>query len=352
MNTDIERLLAAAADDGDQPLTTDVDQLLTRARRSVRRGRLVTVSTAVLTTGAIIAGVATWSASRHESTGPAGGTVRYDATTGRIVDDETGARVQPPPPVSTLSDADLRDQCKQADNEWLDFVKEHGANPDDKAGPLDARWKVAVKAGTGNRVHVIFLSPDKSVYGTCALTAIRQAQSYGRFSTSTKPVGGLQRSTAGVRVPDGVRAVLVDVDGENTPRQALLGIDGFYSLGVGDATTSGRVRRVRGYDDQGHKVYEYTRPTPTPYQQTVPESVTVKTADPVAADLVLTKDPLTGKALVAPPPVSPLTDEQVTTRCRQVDDIYFKGRGGADPRIKAAGPVTKDWQVALKTGTG
>jgi hypothetical protein len=40
-----------------------------------------------------------------------------------------------------------------------------------------------------------------------------------------------------------------------------------------------------------------------------------------------------------------------------VDDIYFKDldRGGANPAdsvIKAAGPVTKDWKVALKTGTG
>ena len=354
MSTDIERLLAAAADDADQPLTTDVDELLTRARRSVRRGRLVTVSTAVLTTGVIIAGVATWSANRKESTGPAGQTVTFDTKTGRIVDDEAGARVQPPPPISTLSDANLRDQCKQADKEWLDFLKERGANPSDKAGPLDARWKVAVKAGTGNRVHVIFVSPDKSIYGSCALTAVRQAQSYGRFSTSTKPVGGMVRSTAGIRVPDGVRAVLVDVDGESRPRQALLGADGFYSLGVGDVTTSGRVRRVRGYDEQGHKVYEYTRPTPTPFQQTVPDSVTVKTADPVTPNVVLTKDPLTAKGLVAPPPVSPLTDEQVTTRCREVDDIYFSGSrsGVGDPRIKAAGPVTKDWHVALKTGTG
>ena len=68
MSTDIERLLAAAADDADQPLTTDVDDLLVRARRSVRKTRIATVSTAVLTTGVIIAGVATWSANRTEST--------------------------------------------------------------------------------------------------------------------------------------------------------------------------------------------------------------------------------------------------------------------------------------------
>jgi hypothetical protein len=72
---------------------------------------------------------------------------------------------------------------------------------------------------------------------------------------------------------------------------------------------------------------------------------------------LLTKDPETGKPLAAPPPVSPLTDEQVTTRCRGVDDVYFNGTDMVparpkDPEDKAAGPVTKDWQVALKTGTG
>lgn len=62
---------------------------------------------------------------------------------------------------------------------------------------------------------------------------------------------------------------------------------------------------------------------------------------------------MTGKALAPPPPVSPLTDAQVTTRCSEVDDIYFSGSSRArDPRITAAGPVTKEWQVALKTGTG
>ena len=40
MSTDIERLLAAAADDSDQPLHTDVEDLLVRARRSVRKGRM------------------------------------------------------------------------------------------------------------------------------------------------------------------------------------------------------------------------------------------------------------------------------------------------------------------------
>ncbi len=52
-----------------------------------------------------------------------------------------------------------------------------------------------------------------------------------------------------------------------------------------------------------------------------------------------------------------LTDDQITTRCRGVDDNYFRDLANSpgnpnDAVIMAAGPVTKDWQVALKTGTG
>ena len=341
MSTDIERLLAAAADDTDQPLTTDVDDLLVRARRSVRKTRIATVSTAVLTTGVIIAGVATWSANRNESTGPADGPrVTMDPSTGRIIKDETGKAVQTPPPVSQLSDTNLRNQCKQADKEYVDFLRERGANSFDKGQPLGANWKVVVKAGTGNRVQAMFLSPDQSIVSTCTLMSVGQAQSYGRSSTKPEATSGTTPTgTAVNRVPDGVREVLVDLDDETEPRQALLGENGFYSLGF-DASTSGRVRQVRGYDAQGHKVFEYVRPPlPTPQWLSVPDNVTVKTAEPITPNVVLTKDPLTGKALAPPPPVSPLTDEQITTRCRGVDDIYFVA--GARRRSRGTRPPAR-----------
>jgi len=46
VSTDLERLLAAAADDSNQPLHTDVDDILARGRRSVRRSRIASASTA------------------------------------------------------------------------------------------------------------------------------------------------------------------------------------------------------------------------------------------------------------------------------------------------------------------
>ncbi|HEY3558812.1 MAG TPA: hypothetical protein VGL05_15175 [Kribbella sp.] len=358
MSTDIERLLAAAADDTDRPLTTDVDDVLARARRSVKRSRIATASTAVLTAGVIIGGISTWSANRTDSDGPVGTptpdrTITIDVKTGRVIDDETGKLVQPPPPVSQQSDGSLRDQCRQADQEYLDAEREHGSNTFDKAGPLDGSWKVMVKAGSGTAAQVTFLSPDQSIAGICTLTDVGKAAAYGRFRT--KAITGQVPSEADLnapRVPSDVREVLVDFDGKGGLRQALVGQDGFYSLGAGPLT--GRVQRVRGYDAAGHKIYDVVIPAiPTaPARPSVPSNVTLKTAAPVVPDAVLTKDPLTGKTLVPAPPVSPLTDEQVTTRCRGVDDIYFGQGHQPDPVIDAAGPLTKDWKVALKTGTG
>ncbi|HET6741005.1 MAG TPA: hypothetical protein VFH76_18810 [Kribbella sp.] len=357
MTTDIERLLAAAADDSEHPPTTDVDDLLIRARRSVRRTRIATVSTAVLTTGIIITGVATWSANRTAGDGPVGKpttgrTITVDVRTGRIVDDETGHLVQPPPPVSQLSDNSLRDQCKRADQEYRDSEHEHGSNTFDKAGPLDNNWKVVVKTGAGVAAQATFLSPDNSIASTCTLIGPSKAQSYGRFQT--KAITGQAPSEADLnvpRVPSDVREVLVDFEGKSDPQQAVVGEDGFYSLGP--ATRTVRVHRIRGYDAAGHKTYDVTIPPipTTPVQPPVPSNVTLKIATPVTPDAVMTKDPLTGKALAPAPPVSPLTDEQVTTRCRGVDDIYRQG-SGHDQRDTDAGPVTKNWKVALKTGTG
>ncbi|NIK59409.1 hypothetical protein [Kribbella shirazensis] len=365
MSTDIERLLAAAADDTDQPLNTDVDDLLVRARRSVRSTRIATVSTAVLTTGVIIAGAATWSANRDQSTAPAGvpgATITIDAKTGLVVDGETGKTIQPPPPVSPLSDAEIYRRCVQYDRENVDFLREQKANLWDKAGPITPQWKVVYKSGDQSLLSAGFLSPDKSILSTCTMDAPQKPFTNGRLSTTEKApkstAGVPQAAEAGAWVPvAGAARVLVEYRGDKSPRQALVGTDGFYTLGY-TGVRSGQIplQRIRAYDATGKKIWELVnKPAdePTVASPTGPDNVTVKTADPVTPDAVLTKDPLTGKALVPPPPVSPLTDEEITTRCRGVDGIYLEGGSPAqDPRIKAAGPVTKDWKVALKTGTG
>lgn len=368
MNNDIEHLLATAADDTDRPLDTDVDGLLVRARRSVRRTRIAAASTAVLTTAAIIGGVATWSATRSESDGPAGKptgqTLTMDVHTGRIIDDETGKTVAPPPPVSPLSDAEVLRRCISSDDTYQRFQEVHpGKNPD-TVGPLSTRWKVVVKSGDQSVLNALLLSTDKSTVSMCTMSGPDKGSSFGRTHVSDLLAKGMYRLPmtiqSGLKVPvPGVTRVLLDLAGESSPREALVGTDGFVTLGVPpkDAKLI-TVDRVRGYDSTGTKVFDQTttRPASAP-ARTVDPSVTVKTAQPITPVVVLTKEPGTGKPLAPPPSVSPLTDDQITTRCRGVDDIYFRdlGQGGSnsgDAVIKAAGPVTKNWQVALKTGTG
>jgi len=365
MSTDLERLLAAAADDTDQPLHTDVDEILVRGRRSVRKSRIATVSTAVLTTAAIVGGIAAWSTTRPESAEPAGTpngrTITIDVKTGRIIDDETGKTVVPAPPVSPLSDAEVLSRCTKYDHTYQHFSQAHPGKTLDKAGPVDARWKIVVKSGDRSVLNALFLSPDQSIVSTCTMDGPEKPDSFGRTRTAAISAKGQIRHQMqpqdGLRVPvRGVNRVLVDLAGESSPREALLGTDGFLTLGhPGENAKLITVDRIRGYDAGGTKIYEHV-PTPItpPSMPAVDPSVTVRTADPITPQVVLTKDPETGKPLAPAPLVSALTDEQITTRCRGVDDIYFKDSAGhpADPRIKAAGPVTKDWQVALKTGTG
>ncbi|MER7247108.1 hypothetical protein [Kribbella sp. NPDC000426] len=364
MNNDIEHLLATAADDTDRPLTTDVDHLLVRARRSVRRTRIATASTAVLTTAAIIGGLATWSATRDEGAGPAGTpgqTITIDVKTGRIIDNETGKTVVPAPPLSPLPDAEVLNRCSRYDGAYQRRAHlEHKTA--DKAGPINDRWKVMVKSGDQSALNALLLSPDQSIVATCTMSGPTKPESLGRTSTANFTAKSQYRNALtlqdGFRVPvPGVTQVLMDLAGESSPRAALVGTDGFVTLGRGKDDKLITLERIRGYDASGKKVYDHA---PQPFvapPRTVDPSVTVKTATPITPVVVLTKEPGSGKPLAAAPPVSPLTDEQVTTRCEGVDEIYFKDldKGGVnadDAVIKAAGPISRAWQVALKTGTG
>ncbi len=366
MSTDLERLLAAAADDSDQPLHTDVGDVLVRARRSVRKSRIAAASTAIVTTAAILGGVAAWSATRSESAGPAGTpknqTITIDAKTGRIVDNETGKTVTPAPPVSPLSDAEVLRRCRPYDPAYRHQAQTHKTM--DKAGPVDARWKIVVKSGDQSVLNALFLSPDQSVVSTCIMNSPEKPASVGR--TMTADVSSRSRTQQPLTVHDGlllpvtgVTRVLVDLAGESSPREALVGTDGFVTFGhPGKNDKLITLTRIRGYDAGGTRVYDQiVKPITPPAQPAVDPKVTVKTADPITPQVVLTKDPQTGKALAPAPPVSPLSDDQIRDRCRLWEQEIatnpaYGGQGPQDPRAKAAGPITKSWDVALKTGTG
>jgi hypothetical protein len=366
VNHDLEHLLATAADDTDRPLNTDIDDLLIRARSSVRKKRIATASTAALVTAAIIGGIATWSASRPASQGPAGTpagqTITIDARTGRIIDNETGKTVVPAPPLSPLSDAEVLRRCSAHDLPSARLI-DPAHKTADTAGPINGRWKVVVKSGDQSVLNAQLLSPDQSVVATCTMAGPAKPESILRTSPAMVAARSQYQTPLterdAFRVPaPGVARVLLDIHGESNPREALVGSDGFVTLGhPGKDDKLITVDRIRGYEAAGKKVYDHTTKPYTAPARTVDPAVNVKTAQAITPVVVLTKEPGTGKPLAAAPPVSPLTDEQVTTRCEGVDEIYFKDldKGGVntdDAVIKAAGPISRAWQVALKTGTG
>ncbi|MEU4389729.1 hypothetical protein [Kribbella sp. NPDC023855] len=375
--TDLEDLLAAAADDTDRPARYTVDDIVRRGRRSVRRSRIAIVSTAALTTVAVIGGLTAWSNTLNQSEGPAGTpknqTITVDAKTGRVVDNETGTTAQAPPPVSPLSDAEVLKRCKQYDKESVDFNKEHLANTYDKAGPINARWTIVVKSGDQTRLDALFLAPDKSIVSSCTMDGPQRPTTNGRYSTTQAYWVGKapkdQRPQAvqgNVRVPVvGATHVLVNLAGEATPRLALLGPEGFFTLGPtwGKAFASTRktspkewqpsIQRVRAYDSAGKRLYDWKwQKVEMPKLTPVPADVKIKLQAPITPEVELTVDPETGKPLVATPPVSPESDDRIRTRCKKPDDAYFKAGAAGDQRTTGAGKISPDWKVVLKTGTG
>ncbi|WP_433002906.1 hypothetical protein [Kribbella sp. CA-294648] len=376
--TDLEDLLAAAADDTDRPTRYTVDDIVRRGRRSVRRSRIAIVSTAAFTTVAVIGGLTAWSNTLNQSDGPAGTpkneTITVDAKTGRVVDNESGKTAQAPPPVSPLSDAEVLKRCKDSDVQYVTSMQRLGANTFDKAGPIDARWTVLVKSGDQQRLQALFLAPDKSIVSTCTMEGPERGKTHGRYSTTQVFSAGKaskdQRPQAvqgNVRVPvDGATQVLVNLAGEAAPRLALVGPEGFFTLGYPTwdeaYKTAGKtapeewqpsVQRVRAYDAAGQRLYDWkyqkieiSKPTP------VPASVKITLQPAITPEVELTEDPETGKPLVATPPVSPESDDRIRTRCRKPDDAYFTAGPAGDRRTTDAGKISPDWQVVLKTGTG
>ncbi|MFC9688942.1 hypothetical protein ACFTSF_10410 [Kribbella sp. NPDC056951] len=379
MSNDIERLLATAADDTDQPLHTDIDDILARGRRSVRRTRIAVASTAVLTTLAIAGGVTVWQGTLHQSEAPAktpkNETITIDAKTGRITDNESGIQAALPPLVSPLSDADVLSRCRKFDSQYVQSNKERGSNSYDKAGPIDARWKVLVKSGDTKRLQALFLAPDRSIVANCTMEGPERPTMHGRYSTSIIPYPkGIEGNPDprpqvvenGIKVPTaGVTQVLVNLAGESAPRQALVGPEGYFTLGYPEWEQMHKIdpnskewdnyeptiQRIRAYDASGKRVYDwkYVKVEP-PKPKQIPADVKIKTADPIEPRTVLTKDPENGKPL-AVVPFSPLSDEQVRTECKKPDDAYIDGgKGSGDERPYDAGRISPDWKVALKVG--
>lgn len=156
MSTDLETLLARAADDTDQPLAHSIEDVVRRGRRGRRLQRTGAVAASALTAGAVIAGVTVWTgagAPKDDGIQPAG---RPTKTV--TVDTKTGKVVQPPP--STVSDAQIVARCRPLDEEFR-TATQNGQNSRWGGGsdPLD-HWQVVLTQGENTWFRAILRSPD------------------------------------------------------------------------------------------------------------------------------------------------------------------------------------------------
>jgi hypothetical protein len=273
MSTDIERLLAAAADDSGQPLRLTADDGVRRARRTTRNRRIATAATAAFTGAVVVGGLVTWSGNLPNGVQPAGAATPTKTV---MLDVETGKVIAPPPLVSSVSDRDVISRCRQKDIEYVQTV---GRQPSDTTGgDLNSRWSVAIKTSDKFTFNAVLVSPDHRAAAFCHITSGPTASWGASRARLSRPAanGTVVRAgyVDGVQVPSNVTKVLVEIPGEAQVRQARLGADGFFTLGVSPdrmsvkpTPTMGKPM-IRGYDAAGRKVLE--RQLPFTVQQLPP----------------------------------------------------------------------------------
>ncbi|MFD7155404.1 hypothetical protein ACFV9C_12435 [Kribbella sp. NPDC059898] len=242
MSHDIEHLLAAAADDSDQPLTTDVGELVERGRRSVRRRRVAVLASTAVVVAAAVGAVSAWPSQRADPAPAArtpGSVVTIDVASGRII--------QPAPPVSPLTDDDILLRCARVDilaAAW------------DKAGPIDTTWRVALKTGQDERFYAVLLSPDRTVGAGCEQeggghVSLMRHDLENRGGTEPLPLWTNQG-----RGPADLARVVADTPDGKYLRLGLVGRDGFFTFGQGGFAPDAPTASVRGYDDGGRLVLQ------------------------------------------------------------------------------------------------
>lgn len=247
MTTELEHRLAEAADDTDRPLGLSVDDIVRRGRLSVRRRRIAAIASAGIATAAVIGAVSGWPT--HEAgPAPVAGTPTHTTT----IDIKTGKIISPAPPVSSLTDDDIRQRCARADEKPATW---------DKAGPIDNNWIVAVKTGTGERFYAVLLSPDRSVGAGCEqegggfVSGIMRHDLANRSGTESLPLW-----TNESRGPANLAAVTAEAPDGKYLRTGLVGRDGFFTFGQGGYNSATPLSVVRGYDAAGKLVMERRLP--------------------------------------------------------------------------------------------
>jgi hypothetical protein len=215
MRTEIEDLLADAADDSAQPLHHSIDDIIRRGRRGTRLRQAGTITASALTVGAIVGVFTLWpSGGAHpnggtvQPAGPAATTSSTPSSPGSTrsspvartpgatltMDAETGQLLQPP--ASKLTDAQIIARCKQADDDFLSSTSNKVGGGTDK---ID-NWKVRITQGQDTWFRAILQSPDGKRIARCQV----------RFGGSGAPGGYYDRNAV---VPTPPFKVWTDGDG-------------------------------------------------------------------------------------------------------------------------------------------
>jgi hypothetical protein len=160
MTSEIEDLLAAAADDTAQPLHRSIDEVVRRGRRGVRLRRAAAAAVGAIAVGAIATGVTVRSGGNNSNingvqpAGPPATVATIDVKTGKFLP------LQPPP--SKLTDAQIINRCKVLDNQWQKGDHKAGGGTGSITG-----WKVAVNQAKGSWLRAILVSPDHKRWAVC-----------------------------------------------------------------------------------------------------------------------------------------------------------------------------------------
>jgi hypothetical protein len=159
MTTEIEDLLAEAADDSAQPMYHSIDDVVRRGRRGVRLRRAGVVTASVVTAGAVATGVIN-SAGGSNNTGDVQPASTPEVTV--TIDVKTGQLLPMQPPPAKLADAQIINRCKVLDSQWQVGDHQAGSGTGSIAG-----WKVAVNQAKDNWLRAILVSPDNKRWAVC-----------------------------------------------------------------------------------------------------------------------------------------------------------------------------------------
>lgn len=166
MTTEIEDLLAEAADDTAQPLHHSIDDVIRRGRRGVRLRRAGVAAVSAIAVGTVATGITTWSGDNatggiQPAAGPTGQAPEPPQTTVTI-DVKTGKTLPLQPPPSKLTDAQIIKRCKVLDDQWQRGSHKAGGGTGSISG-----WKVAVNQAKGSWLRAILVSPDHKRWAVC-----------------------------------------------------------------------------------------------------------------------------------------------------------------------------------------